>query len=358
MRCNHFFQLPCRQWALALLMLAAVLSHIGSVRADCKAFNGSLPQSLDYNMSVVVPEGLSAGATIPGTYRPFTITGACTPDAWVGNGAPPPAVGSTIVACVASGTASPVPGIPGVYSTGIAGVGMALLDASGNRVQNAQNQQCASHFGQLQGGGTAPYTLLYNLTGAMELVKTSPAGTPVDSGMLTSANAAWLFGVYETLWVLNYSSGALAPSMISPAGNLQISSVTCTVTSPSTVQLPKVGLSALSRVGSVAGGTPFNIGLLCNKNLKVGIRMEAAPGVTAVDSQSGILGSQGTAQGVGIQLLKSDFSSMPLDQRVDLGNISANGQVSFGYFARYHRTGTTISPGTVQSQMVFTFDYQ
>lgn len=356
MHCNPFFKLPCRQLALALLMLAAALSQSGPAWADCKAFSGSLPQSLNYNMSVVVPAGLSAGATIPGTYRPFNITGACTPDAWAGR--PAPAVGSTIVACVVSGTASPVPGIPGVYTTGIAGVGMALLDASGNRLLNAQNQQCASHFGQLQGGGAAPYTLTYNLNGAMELVKTSSAGTPVGSGVLTSVNAAWLFGVYETLWVLNYSDGALGPSMISPAGNLQISSVTCTVTSPSTVQLPKVGLSALSQVGDVAGGTPFNIGLLCNKDLKVGIRMEAAPGVTAIDPQSGILSSQGSAQGVGIQLLKSDFSPMQLDQRVDLGNISANGQVSFGYFARYNRTGTTLAPGTVQSQMVFTFDYQ
>ncbi|MCY1293788.1 Fimbrial protein [compost metagenome] len=354
---NPFSKLPCGQLALVLLMFAAALVHVGSAQADCKAFSG-LPQFRNYNMSVVVPDSLPAGATIPGTYRPFNMTGACTSDAYPGRPSGP-ALGSRIVACTVNGTASPVPGIPGVYTTGIAGVGMALLDASGNRLLNAQTQLCASNFGLLEGGGTAPYTLTYNLAGAIELVKTSPAGTPVSSGTLTSGNAAWLFGVYDTGWVLNYYAGGnLDPSKISPLGNLQVSSVTCTVTSPSTVTLPKVGLSALSSPGAVAGGTPFNIGLVCNKDLQVGIRMEAAAGTPVVDPATGGLGSQGTAQGVGIQLLKSDFSPMPLNQRVDLGSISANGQVNYGYFAQYKRIGSPLTPGTVQSQMVFTFEYQ
>ncbi|MCY1433410.1 Fimbrial protein [compost metagenome] len=279
---------------------------------------------------------LNDGDTIPGTVRHFSFSGHC------GYSASNQEPGSPIIACYYGSPVNEV--MSGVYATGVAGVGIRLRNSAGQVVTGA-GIQCDSRGSGL---GVLDSQNNYSINVSIEFVKTGP----ITGGALNPTQTRFGFGVYQG----NGLGGA--SNYIGFSGNLAVKSVTCSVNSPSTVRLPAVGLSSLSQMGTIARRTPFNIGLVCNSDLKVRIRMEPAAGVTSVDPAAGILDSQGSAQGVGIQLLKSDFLPMPLNQRVDMGNISANGQVNYGFFAQYLRTGATITPGTVQSQMVFTFEYE
>lgn len=350
-----------RTSAMRCVLAAMIWLKAPTCLANCIA-NAGFPAVVTYGPTLYVASSLGQGDLIPGTVRPFAASGTCTRDR---NGSAPrvPTEGSEIVACTRSSGSVAIPGLPGVYTTGISGIGMAIRDKYGNRVINAEGQQCHSVFDYLAPSGDPARPLAYNVSGSVELVKTTPPGTPVGSGVLNPSLYQFLFGVYETLWLLGgHVDGT--PSAVMPSGNIAIGSVTCLVDYPTSINLPKVDRLAFTTIGSSAGETRFAIGLVCDQRTRVGITMDAAPGVIMRNPATGTVGllnegANGVAAGFGLQLLQgSPPSAMPLQVRNEFAELAANMRASREYVVRYVRSSAVTQPGIVESAVVFTFDYQ
>lgn len=327
-------------------LLAFGLGLCGPAHAFCTS--PSLPINLPYGASLKIATSLPVGAVIPGSERTFSISGTC--ELGERNGPYPNTVevGSTIVACTSDGGSQEIS--PGLYSTGIAGIGMQLLDGSGTPISGGTSQLCYDRISTIQAGGA------FSFSGTLRLVRI--AGTIPANANFTPALAEWQFGVYNTGYVLNYNN---ALSSLHPSGTIVLNTLTCNVNYPAAVALPAVGVGALGAVGASAGSTHFSIGLRCDDSAVVGITMDAAPGYAVQTPAAGVLGIQGgtgQAAGVGVQILDRNFNPVPLQQRVGMGSIAASQQAQYDFYARYYRTATPVTPGPVSSALVFTFDYQ
>jgi type 1 fimbria pilin len=329
-----------------LVLLAGCLAAPAQAVSLCEAKSG-LPDTIDYPATVAVPNSLGSGETIPGTARSFSISGSCV----LGKGSPAKIqVGSTIVACTVNPTTEVM---PGVYATGVSGIGMRLRDGGGSPVTNGSGQACASVVATIGSDGT------YAFSGSFELVRIGGA-VPSGSTALVPANATWAFGVYNTNVVLNADKGNIysGSSSLYPAGNTQLRGVTCDSVYPVVVTLPDVSTTELASTGA-AGSTGFSIGLRCDDSVQVGITLDAASSVTVADVQKGILDVMpGGATGVGLQILRGTGGIHALEHRIGLGSVSANTLADFPFTVRYVRLPGQLTPGSVTSAMVFTFDYQ
>lgn len=334
---------------LAVMVLGLGFHATSHAASQCAATSG-LPGLLTFTQSVAVPRNLPNLATIPGTSRPFTISGTCA----LGKGSPSTIqVGSSIVACTHNTGSVEIS--PGVYSTTVSGVGMRLLDSGGNPVINGSGQNCFSVISEIGAGGA------FSFSGTYELVRVQgniPDGASLSGG--ATGPGAWAFGVYKTNIVLNADQGNIysGNSSLYPTGNITLRNISCTVMAPSTVTLPTVSMSSLA-VGQGAGARNFNIAVACDSDSTVGITLDAAPGVSVIDAGNGILGLQSTssATGVGVQILEQDGTIVPMRARKDFASVRTNVTFTHPYYARYIGVGP-VSAGSVSSAMIFTMDYQ
>lgn len=335
-----------RLFVIFFIFLVSAQAHAVTL---CVASSG-LPSVLMYPGTVAVASNLNYGDTIPGTQRTFFISGVCA----IGKGTPATIqVGSRIVMCTMDGGSTEISN--GIYTTGVAGIGMRVRDGAGNPITNATSQACASQISTIGSGGS------YNFSGTLELVRTS--GAIVPGSTLVKSATEWAFGVYNTNIVLNSDNGNIysGSSSISLSGSVVFRPLTCTITAPGTVSMRKVGIGSFPSIGDFGGETQFNIGLQCNDNALVGMTMDAAPGYGVLDAMSGVISTSqlnGQARGFGLQILRGDGAVMPFQSRVGMGSVAANATTNYGFFVRYIRVSSPISAGKVSGALVVTMDYQ
>ncbi|WP_248322072.1 fimbrial protein [Caballeronia sp. Sq4a] len=297
--------------------------------ADCPTTG--LPATFSYG-SIAVSDTLANGSVIPGTARPIALSGKCAASS---------TFNTPVVACPGSGT--PVAGMPGVYPTNVAGIGMRLLDSNGNPLIGTGACSTTSSLGTVGADGT------FNVTGTFQLVKTGPVG----SGNITGAT--YYTGVLNTGIPLN---GGGSASWISVASNTPVRTVTCSVTAATanqTVYLATISPSMLSAAGAVAARTPFALTLTCQSGVKVSVTFSSSSGNSGVAS---VLGNAGSAQGVGVQLLDSTQTPVTLDAPLVLTS-STTGNMSFPFYAQYYRLGAAaVVSGSVKTTAIFTMSYQ
>lgn len=327
-----------KRWILVLACFAA--PHFA--HAACTSTPAMPYLQTMNNMAVAV--NLAVGSTIPGTVRYYTFSGNCaTVPPYVYAGAP-------IISCYyGSGTEV----MPGVYSTGVAGIGIRLRNAAGQPMTNAVGVNCDTRAANL---GNVNPDMGYSVSASIEFVKT---GT-ITAGNLDPAQTRFGFGVFKGSvdgglgGVNNYIgfSGSAAPREIA-----------CNVNYPAVVNLPSISASALAAQG-MSNSTPFAIQLSCNGATRVGMTLDAAVGTPVQSAPSGVLGianagTGGNASGAGVQIVNSSGTvPVPLQVRNDMGNIAASVPATYGFGARYVRLAATPTPGAVSSAMVFTLDYQ
>lgn len=328
-----------RYWLLALACLAAPqFAHAGCTSTPAMPYLQTLS-----NMAVAA--NLTVGSTIPGTVHYYTFSGTCT-------STPPYVVaGAPIISCYyGSGTEV----MPGVYSTGVAGIGIRLRNAAGQPMTNAAGVQCDTRSANL---GTLNADLSYSVSVSVEFVKTGP----ITPGNLNPSQTQFGFGVYK-----GGNAGALGGpgvNYIGFSGNVTPREIACNVSYPPAVTLPTISASTLASQGA-AGNTPFAIQLTCSGAALVGITLDGAGGTPVTSAPNGILGiinagSAGIASGAGVQILNANGTApVPLQLRNGVGSIAANVPATYRFGARYVSLGGTVSPGTVSSAMVFTLDYQ
>ena len=138
---------------------------------------------------------------------------------------------------------------------------------------------------------------------------------------------------------------------------------TCTInvngSGSNTVALPSVMTTAFgSTVGSVAGATPFTIGLTgCDANTTTA---KMAFSGTQIDTTTGNL-KNATSGGanVQIQLLNSTSAAINTNSNTNAPTISvASGAGSTSLTAQYISTATATTAGLVTSSVGFTLTYQ
>jgi type 1 fimbria pilin len=295
--------------------------------------------------NMAVPVDLPVGETIPGTVRNYTFSGRCVAarNRLIYPGAP-------IISCY-YGSGREVSS--GVYSTGVAGIGIRLRNSRGQPMANAVGGGCDTRAAAL---GYLTANLSYTVSVSVEFVKTGTVGR----GNLDSAQTRFGFGVYNS----GIGLGGPPGNYIGFSGSATPRQIICRRTAPSTVALPPVLASRLSRRGTTAGTTPFSIGLTCDGAAAVGITFDVAQGTPISSAATGVIGIQnagtaGRARGVGLQLIDAGTSApVPLQTRNPLGNIAANVPATYRYAVRYYSLADSPTPGSVNGAMIFTFDYR
>ncbi|WMD18509.1 fimbrial protein [Achromobacter seleniivolatilans] len=326
-----------------LLCVLALLFLPHLAHASCSA-SPAMPYLQTMN-NMAVASNLAVGETIPGSMRHYTLSGQCTASGANYSGAP-------VVSCYyGSGTEV----MPGIYSTGVGGVGIRLRNAAGQPMTNASGVNCDTRAARL---GTLNADLTYSITISIEFVKTGA----ILGGNLDQSQTWFGFGVYNGGAASTLGGGGI--NYMGFSGNIVTRQIACNVTYPPTVSLAAVAAKSISGVGSTALPTPFSIGLTCDGAAVVGITFDGAVGTPINAAAAGVFGilnegAPGVASGVGVQLVNAvTHAPVPLQTRTALGSIAANLQSTYQYAIRYYGLTATPSPGVVNGAMVFTFDYQ
>ncbi|MGA5657976.1 fimbrial protein [Rahnella contaminans] len=136
--------------------------------------------------------------------------------------------------------------------------------------------------------------------------------------------------------------------------SVTVNSSGCEVTGNAniSVNLGTVGTGKLPAVGSVSNNTPFSINLSCNPGAKVSLNVSG----TADTSYPGTLVNNGSAGGVGVQVLMDNGSPLTLNQQfVAIDSAASTDAISLS--GQIIRTGK-ITAGSISSSATYTLNYQ
>jgi type 1 fimbria pilin len=232
-----------------------------------------------------------------------------------------------------SGTGATLPSGQSVFPSGTTGVGYRVSQ-SGSYIQ-------AYPYFSLDGSPQ----WLENDAVTIELVKTEDIA---DGSSLQGALAQFKAGKTG-----NY----IIDAVINLANPLTFAAPACQVnTTNITVTLPTVTSQAFSGAGSVAGTTPFQIGLVCSSGAIVRITLDTA---TPVAGKPGVIAaSSGGASGLGVQVLDSSGTTPVQFGVPDTIGATPNGALSVNYYARYYQTGSAVGAGLLGATATFTLSYQ
>lgn len=327
------FRVPAK--SLAMLALALLLLTLaGRARADCNYTNQPGSVTFTPPATITLPNSLPVG-TILWTSSPVAPinlpTLNCTSPTNSG-------VQNNIAG-------QPVGGDDTLFPTNIPGLSYRLLHPDTSNPLHAYPNQPVSSAST------------FDTASALQLVVTGPIapGSVLTSGQL----AQWNVDMCLFAGKSGNCKLLLGPN---PAEVFNTSSITfvapaCTGNSP-TVTLPTVYASAFTGTGTTTGQTPFTVQLTCTAASTVSITL--SPGQSVGLDSSGVTGSTGTSQKVGVQLLQADGSTP-----IQFGNAypaattpSGNSAPSLTFYARYYQTGSPVVPGTVTATATYILTYQ
>jgi type 1 fimbria pilin len=334
----------------ACLLLIGVASAPRAAWAECWFTSGSAT-TVTFNAGTIT--------LTPGT-APNTVL-------WTSNTASPanPPVldcnGNTdggIVNTIAG--SAPVNGDNTLIPTGIAGISYRLLhpDAS-NKLALYPNYPV--------GSGSSTYSVTTNL----QLVYTGPY-LPPNNSTLAGQLSQWKIDVYDKPFVFfGYYLGCNGTVSPQPVETFNISATikiivpTCNVDPGSVnkmVTLPAVTVAQLTG-NPTPGSTPFALQLVnCPANQKVFINLNTSSPYASATGVIAPTPGAGYATNVGVQILKADgstpvtFGDSPA-QAINTGTTSGS-NYSINLYARYYRTGTPVTGGSVKGIATYTINYQ
>ncbi|HEX5488323.1 MAG TPA: fimbrial protein [Rhodanobacteraceae bacterium] len=245
--------------------------------------------------------------------------------------------------------------------TGIPGVSYRLLhpDAS---------TKLALYPDYSVGRGSSTYSVTTNL----QLVYTGPY-LPPNNSTLTGQLSQWKIDICDkpNLWLgILYlgCDGSIAPRSVETfniSATIRIQVPTCDVAPGSVdkvVTLPSVTTTQLA-TNPTPGSTPFSLQLVdCPANQKVFINLDTANPYTGASGVIAPTPGAGYAARVGVQVLKADgstpvaFGNAP-SQAIFTGTTSGS-SYAIDLYARYYRTGTPVTAGSVKGIATYTINYQ
>lgn len=334
------------KWMKRILLLAGLVSGLCFLSPAAQAANSGCTSSPDIPgkatlSAVAVDATLPVGSVIPGTERAFSFAGNCAAISGVPQGA-------VIITCY-YGSGTEVAGMPGVYNTGVSGIGIALVNGAGQRVAGG-GAGCDTRNTPLGYISNTPAkTFSINMT--LELVKTSAT---VGSGSLLRAQTIFGIGMYNT----GYGLGSNADSSVSYAGNIIYKSVSCSTGITVPVRLGRIPASDFRGVGSTSAQTLFTVPVTCDTPVNVSMSMSSPVYASKPAGVIGLTPATGNAGGVGIQML---YNNLPVvfDSYFPVGAIaSAGATLNVPFTARYYQSAATVTPGIANATATFTLAYQ
>lgn len=323
--------------AVFLLVLGTAALFMPHAKATCTT--PDMPKLINV-ASISVPTTLAVGSTIPGTEQTVHVAGHC--DDSNDNGL-------MIVSCY-YGTGSEIPGLKGVYDSGVPGVGVALMNEQGQRISGAGGVQCDSR-GTPIGYVSSDGQLSFNFNVTLELVKTS---NEVKSGTLIQAQTEFGIGVFA-------HEGIGSPNKISYAGNVDVQIVTCSVLPRNlTVNLGDFPVSDFIGVGMLSStAQDFNVTVNCNTTVQPEVKISSANGYEpAFEGVIKLTPQTGMATGVGVRML-FDGNIATFDNYVPTQRqAEANETLDIPFEVRYEQISDEVTPGPANTVATITLAYK
>ncbi|WP_375602831.1 fimbrial protein [Enterobacter hormaechei] len=320
-----------------LLVIGTAALFLPHAKATCTT--PDMPKMINV-AAISVPTTLAVGATIPGTEQTLHVAGNCNH---------PYESGMEIISCY-YGNGSEIPGLTGVYDTGVPGVGIALRNDQGQRISGGGKTACDSRSTPIGYVSTDGYQSFdFNVT--LELVKTSDA---VQSGTLLQAQTEFGIGVYG-------NDGIGSPNVIAYAGNVNVQNVTCSVQPKNlTINLGDFPVSDFIGVGTLSQpAQTFNVSVNCNTTVQPEVKISSANGYE--EGFQGVIKltqESGMARGVGVRMLFDDniatFDTYVSTQRP----AQANETLEIPFQVRYVQTQPDVFPGRANSVATLTLAYK
>jgi len=306
-------------WVVVLLGLVPVQAYAAGCSFDWPSTTGSYSVSVP---TTIVNDPSTPVGSVLYTSAPTGISGfvrfSCN-----GNGS-----GWGLV----EPSGATLPANTNLFDTGTPGVGYRVLQ-NGNYIQAYPYLDLGNKRWKEEDAVT------------IELVKTGPIA---DGSSVQGSLASFKAGTDN-----NY----IIDAVINLANRLTFTAPACQVSTTNvTVTLPTVTNQAFTGVGSVAGTTPFQIGLTCSSGAVVRVTLDTA---TPVAGKPGVIApSSGSAGGVGVQVLDSSgVTPVQFGVPQTIG-ATPNGALPVNYFARYYQTGGAVSAGLLGATATFTLSYQ
>lgn len=320
-----------------LLVLGTAALFMPHAKATCTT--PDLPKMIDV-ASISVPTTLAVGDTIPGTEQTVHVAGNC--DQSVDSGL-------EIVSCY-YGSGAEIPGLRGVYDSGVPGVGVALMNDQGQRISGAGGVQCDSRampIGYVSTDGKQSFSFAVTL----ELVKTSPT---VSSGTLIQAQTKFGIGVFG-------HEGIGSPNDIAYAGNVILHEVTCSVSPKNlTVDLGDFPVSDFIGTGTLSSpAQEFYVSVNCDTTVQPEVKITSANGYeTNFEGVIKLTKESGMATGVGVRML-FDNNIATFDTYVPTDRpASANETLQIPFQVRYEQISDVVTPGPANSIATLTLAYK
>lgn len=290
--------------------------------------------------SISVPTTLAVGETIPGTEQAVHIAGNCDQSG---------DKGLEIVSCY-YGSGAEIPGLKGVYDSGVPGVGVALKNEEGQRISGAGGVQCDSRgtpIGYVSSDGSQSFSFQVTL----ELVKTSDT---VSSGTLVQAQTRFGIGVFGHEGIGN-------PNDIAYSGNVILHQVTCSVLPKNlTVNLGDFPVSDFVSVGMLSSpAQSFDVTVNCDTTVQPEVKVTSSNGYeTAFEGVLKLTQQTGMATGVGVQMVFDDniatFDTYVNTQREAV----ANETLTIPFQVRYEQVSDVVTPGPANTVATITLAYK
>ncbi|MCU6215144.1 fimbrial protein [Enterobacter bugandensis] len=320
-----------------LLILGTAALFMPHAKATCTS--PDLPKQLNL-ASISVSSTLPVGATIPGTEQTVHVAGNCYN---------PSDYGLPIVACY-YGSGMEIPGLTGVYESGVEGVGIALMNDKGQRITGGGGIYCNSSATPL-GFVSTDVSESFNFDVTLELVKTSDT---VKSGSLSEAQSKFGIGVYQ-------HEGISDPNTIAYAGNVNLQTVTCSVSPKNlTINLGDFPVSDFVSVGMLSSPAQnFDVTVNCNSNVQPEVKVTSSNGYeTGFEGVIKLTQQPGMATGVGVRMLFDDHLAT-FDTYVNTQSQAiANQTLAIPFEVRYEQTSNVVTPGPANTVATVTLAYK
>ncbi|EPH6763373.1 fimbrial protein [Cronobacter dublinensis] len=316
-----------------LCLLAGSLWFMPHASAACTT--NALPQPL--SLSNARPSSTTdIGDTIAGMEKVVFFNVTCDTER----------SGDVVIACFV-GSGEEVPGMPGVYETGISGIGITLYNHQWKRIQG-KGENCDSRNAPLYTLGSDKN---FTVKAKIALVK---IGSEIGEGNLNSINSSFLFKIYDKE---KFSANSTAYYN----GYFFSIPASCSVDPKSlTVNMGDIPATQFAATGTTTPWKNFTINVHCDDWVYVSYLVTPAEGIE--DNQNGVIkliNAPDSATGVGAQIgmnnnvIQDFWSYTPFKQ---LSPSVPETSLTFG--VRYYQTDPQVTPGRANTAAMITIAYQ
>jgi type 1 fimbria pilin len=159
---------------------------------------------------------------------------------------------------------------------------------------------------------------------------------------------------------MDYATDSLIVTGVFIGASSSVTTVACSVTTPAiNVSLGRVFLTDFNGTtkGSTSPEVPFEIGLDCNPNARVNVRLDATADSSAAPGVIGLSPVTNAATGVGVQILR-DSTPLTFGSSSLIGTATVAGAFKIPFTARYYQTGNSVRGGIANASATFTMTYQ